>query len=214
MNYVIGVSVGRMGEGWALALIAMPGQQKGEVRHLERRPRENVPQLVARLETLLPALPTESRVEGNPLALDTTETGKPIVDMIRNARASCALHSVAIAEKTSTNLWCHEARERDLFANVSLMMQAGTLRIARDLPLAGSLERALAAVRIDVTPTSASLAPPRREHDGLVMALAVGAWIAEKMNACERDLEGWKEVIRQQERAYEEQQHRDWRYGW
>jgi hypothetical protein len=132
MSFVVGRALGRSGVGAALAVIDLTDDSRLEVGRLERRGVEPCPALVTHLETLIPQLPKKDQLSHVSLAIDATEVGRPIVEMIRHAKTGANVHSVTVTGGDSVLEEDHQIRlpERDLVVNVKVLVQAGRLQIA------------------------------------------------------------------------------------
>jgi hypothetical protein len=71
--------------------------------------------------------------------------------------------------------------KKDLVACAQVLLQARRLRVARELPLADVLVRELENFRVRITPAANEAFGDWREgqHDDLVFALALAAWVGE-----------------------------------
>ena len=65
---------------------------------------------------------------------------------------------------------------------LQVLLQSGRLRIARELEHAETLQKELAAFRVKVTAAGNETFEARRErdHDDLVLAVALAAWLGER----------------------------------
>ena len=71
--------------------------------------------------------------------------------------------------------------ERDLVSTVQMLLQSGPLRIAAGLPEAATLMAELQAFRVTTNPGGhdSNGASRERDHDDLVLALALACWTGE-----------------------------------
>jgi hypothetical protein len=121
------------------------------------------------------------------LVVDQTGVGRPVVDMLREAR----LHPIAITITGGDNVTGehpeYRVPKRDLVTAVQVLLQSERLKIARGLPEAQTLVNELLAFRVSINlrtghDSYGNDASAWREnpHDDLVLATAVGVWHGEK----------------------------------
>jgi hypothetical protein len=115
------------------------------------------------------------------LVIDATGVGRPVVDMIRQAK----LEPVAITihggdAVTFENGW--RVPKRDLVSIVQVLLQTDRLKFAADLPIVGTLVQELLAFRVKISEAGHDSYGSWREgaHDDLVLALACAVWWAER----------------------------------
>jgi hypothetical protein len=187
--YTVGLDLGQSQDPTALAALESrhePAGWRHAVRHLERYPlgtpyvgTPGVPGVVDLVRSLLlrPPLP------GCTLAVDRTGVGRGVVDAFRAARLPCRLLAITITaggtvRREGWEVWVPKA---DLVAVVQVGLQSGRLTIAPRLPLAEVLARELKAFRVKLTAAgNETFSAREREHDDVVLALAVGLWAAER----------------------------------
>ena len=141
----------------------------GTVRHLERM-QLGTPytQVVQRVWEVLrhPMLEGQCR-----LVVDATGLGAPVVDLLRSAKAGGRLTAVSITSGDRA----HGQGERwhvprgDLLSGLEVMLEAGTLKIVRQLKEAERLVREMESMRLE---------GQGGEHDDLVFAVALAVWRA------------------------------------
>jgi hypothetical protein len=116
------------------------------------------------------------------LVVDGTGVGAPVVDMLRAAGLRCEITAVTITggERESRRLSLSVGvPKRDLIAGVQLALEKGELRIARRMKEMGSLVRELVAMKIGSGGGGVGH-EDGREHDDLVIALALACWRARR----------------------------------
>ncbi|MEP6715176.1 MAG: hypothetical protein ABJC09_06355 [Terriglobia bacterium] len=123
------------------------------------------------------------------LAVDSTGVGAPVVEMLKDAGLECEIGAVTISggEREHRNgsfagvtRW--SVPKQDLISGLQLLLEKGQLRIAKNLPAAGSLVRELMdmrAVRKESGHTRLG-ADRSGEHDDLVIALSLAVWRARR----------------------------------
>ncbi|HEY7157283.1 MAG TPA: hypothetical protein VH575_25240 [Gemmataceae bacterium] len=121
------------------------------------------------------------------LVADATGVGRAVVDLFREASLPVSeLVAVTITGGHEVNrvTW-EDARvpKRDLVGAVQSALQGRRLKIAKQLPEAATLTRELSTFRVKINVASATEsfeAWRERDHDDLVLALALALWVAEE----------------------------------
>jgi hypothetical protein len=127
---------------------------------------------------------------GSQLAVDQTGVGRAVVDLFRARGLPAALHAVTITgghdvagpDPLSGRLdW--RVPKRDLVDTLQLLLQSGRLRWSRRLGLAAVLAQELSAFRVKVTRSAHEAYGAWRDgqHDDLVLAVALAAWLGERV---------------------------------
>ena len=139
------------------------------------------PRVVARVKAILALDELGGQCS---VAADATGVGAPVMDMLREARLGCDVESVTITsgEKESRSGQTWNVPKRDLIAGLQVLLERDQLRIAEKLRDAGPLMRELMNVRTrrKENGRERSGADGYGEHDDLVIALALGCWLASK----------------------------------
>jgi hypothetical protein len=123
------------------------------------------------------------RLKAAPLVLDRTGIGRAVADLFKPLEARRVPVTITGGTKAirdeDTGAW--SVPKKDLVGTVQVLLQAGRLRIAPALPEAATLERELLAFRVKVTIHANETFESWRErdHDDLVLALALAAWYSE-----------------------------------
>jgi hypothetical protein len=154
------------------------------IRHLHRWHLGTAyPQIVADVKALL------AQVPGSSLALDATGVGRAVVDLFRAAQLPAAqlpaarLVPITITggnEATRVDRGWHVPK-KDLVGSVQAALQARRLRIAPALREAKTLTKELQTFRVKVclaTANESFEAWRERDHDDLVLAVAMAVWLA------------------------------------
>jgi hypothetical protein len=120
---------------------------------------------------------------GAPLAVDQTGVGRAVVDMIRDAGLYAQLSPVLITAGHATTYgedgaW--HVPKKELVSTLQVLLQGARLKIAR-VPDREVLVKELLAFRVKVTAAGNETFESWRErdHDDLVLAVALAAWMAE-----------------------------------
>ena len=191
-TYFCGLDLGQAQDFTALAVLEKPVQKPGDkgrpvysVRHLERwelgTPYTEIVKDVAK------------RVERPPLRdslliVDKTGVGTAVVDMFTEARLPVRLrpalitsgHAVTPGEGGGVHV-----PKIELASTLQALLQARRLLIVQSLPEAAVLGQELATFRVKVTTAGNETfeAWRERDHDDLVLAVALAAWWAETMHS-------------------------------
>jgi hypothetical protein len=117
------------------------------------------------------------------LVVDETGVGKPVVDMLRQAK----LRPIPVTITAGTRdahvehgIW--RVSKRELVSVVKVLLQSRTLKIAPMLPEAGVLVKELENFQMKITDAMNDTYGAWREgeHDDLVLATALACWWAKR----------------------------------
>lgn len=179
MRYTVGIDLGQAFDYTAFAILEERKLRQYDLRHVERH--RNVPYtvIVDRTRELV------AQLRGNvSLAVDATGVGRPVVDMLEEARIGATLYALTLTGGDSVQRDGRQIRvpKRDVVSSVACLLQTGRLRIPRSLPGAEVLERELVRFRAKITLSGHDTYEAWREadHDDLVLAVALGCWLNEK----------------------------------
>jgi hypothetical protein len=179
MRYTVGIDLGQAFDYTAFAILEERKLRQYDLRHVERH--RNVPYtvIVDRTRELV------AQLRGNvSLAVDATGVGRPVVDMLEEARIGATLYALTLTGGDSVQREGRQIRvpKRDVVSSVACLLQTGRLRIPRSLPGAEVLERELIRFRAKITLSGHDTYEAWREadHDDLVLAVALGCWLNEK----------------------------------
>jgi hypothetical protein len=193
VKFVIGVDLGQASDYTAFAILQEKTERTYDVRHLERHRQKSYPSLVERLKEIVLRLG-----ERTLLAVDATGVGRPVVDMIRDAHIDAELQAITITAGDTVvrdGIW-RRVPKRDLVSTVAVLLQTGRLRVARSLTLAPILERELQTFRakISISGNDTYEAWRERDHDDLVLAVALAAWTRTSTADWTKWLEAWAKI--------------------
>ena len=197
MAFIIGADFGQSYEYTAFAVLEETPEYHFQVRHLERHRQKSYPALIERLKEIVGRLP-----EPVYLVVDVTGVGRPVLESIREARIkSSSIYAITITGGDSVIQESLEYKvpKRDLVSTVALFLQHETLKIAKGLRDAPTLERELRNFRAKV---SISAAPDTCEawrdgdHDDLVLAVAIACWVGQKACQSARAWQAWLDFMR------------------
>jgi len=175
--FVVGVDLGQAQDYTAICVVEARGTEY-LLRHLERLALGTLyPRIVQRVEEIVRRLPSADFQ----LAVDATGVGQPVVDLLEQA----GLEPVGVIITGGDTVQREGRRlrvpKRDLVAVLTIVFQAGQLKIAETLPLAGVFAKELLSfkVKIDVRTAHDTYGAWREgEHDDLVLAVAIAVWTA------------------------------------
>ncbi|MBI3789940.1 MAG: hypothetical protein HY275_03580 [Gemmatimonadetes bacterium] len=150
-----------------------------DVRHLVRLPlRMPYPEQVAYVASLLRRAPLNGG--RTRLVVDQTGVGRPVMDLLRRG----GLRPIGITI-TAGDKWSHaeggdyRVSKLLLVSQLQAMLNDGTLRIAKDLSERQALVTELMDFRANISEAGYTRFGAREgTHDDLVLAVAIGAWIA------------------------------------
>lgn len=179
MRFVVGVDLGQTADYTAITILEECEGDSYDVRYLERLRNTPYPAIVKRLGHLVRRLP-----ERPCLAVDATGVGRPVIDMIRDANFPADVYPITLTGGDAANkdgMECHVPK-RDVASTVAVLLQTGRLRIARGLRESETLFRELLnfRVKISLSGHDSYEAWREQEHDDLVLAVGLAAWLSEK----------------------------------
>jgi hypothetical protein len=119
------------------------------------------------------------------LVADGTGVGRPVVDLLHNARLGCRVWAVSITagERESYSDGYYRVPKRDLVTGLQVLLQRGALQIAGKMRDGEILLREMREMRVRVTDGGREQFGVWRsgEHDDLVLAAALSAWASTKV---------------------------------
>ena len=188
MSYLVGLDLGQSRDCSALVIVEQqqipPAQPTYAVRHLYRWPLDTpYPRITRDLEALLARPPLAGRHE---LVVDQTGCGRPLVDQLRQAGLSLiavSLHGGDTVSQVGSN---YRTPKRDLVGVTHVLLQQHRLQFAEALPLAPVLTQELLSFKVKIDPATAHesySAWREKDHDDLVLALALALWWGERTAA-------------------------------
>jgi hypothetical protein len=153
-----------------------PPFERLDIRHVERFPLgTKYAQICQMVWDRVQAAPRP-----NYLAIDQTGVGNGVIEIFGGINpVGVTFTSGKAAQQTGPTSW--NVPKRDLVARVVVAVQNGVLRIAKTLPHADLLIRELLNFRakISLAGNDSYEAWRERDHDDLVFAVALAAWMAE-----------------------------------
>jgi hypothetical protein len=117
------------------------------------------------------------------IVLDATGVGGAVLDMLRTKSFThCRLIPVVFTsgerDSFATDRW--HVPKRDLIQGLAILLESGNLLIEPRLPESAALRRELQNLRWQISPSGRDTFSGGREHDDLVMAVALGIWRGRK----------------------------------
>jgi hypothetical protein len=130
------------------------------------------------------------------LAVDRTGVDYAVVDMLADAlcgRVSCLFYPITITAGhvvTADDSGGLHVPKKELVGTLQLLLQTRRLQVARTLPEAAVLVKELENFRVKVTTARSETFESWREgqHDDLVLAVALAAWMGEQALPTPNDL--------------------------
>jgi hypothetical protein len=191
----VGLDLGQAQDYTALAVLSRPRLTGREppaereppyaVGHLHRFPLGTpYPTVVASVVELLRAPP----LRGCMFVVDQTGVGRAVVDMLTDAmegRVNCKFCPVTITagqEVNRSESGQLRVPKKELVGCLQVLLQTRRLRIAQALPDAATLVRELETFRVKITEAANETFGAWREgqHDDLVLAVGLAAWVGER----------------------------------
>jgi hypothetical protein len=151
------------------------------VRHLERLPQGTpYPAICERLVNLFAQPP----LLGATLVVDETVVGRAVLDMIRQARPRAKIRPITVTagHEVVPDGAGWNVPKKELISLLQVLFQSRRLQVARLLPMAATLVKELETVRARVTVKANETFESWRErdHDDLVLAVAMATWVGER----------------------------------
>ena len=179
MKYVVGVDLGQTADYTAITILEEKERGRYDVRYLERLRNTPYPSIVKRLDHLVRRLP-----ERPSMAVDATGVGRPVIDMIRDASIPATLYPITLTGGDAVVKKGMERHvpKRDVASTIAVLLQTGRLKVARGLKESDTLLRELLNFRVKVSLSGHDTYEAWREseHDDLVLAVGLAAWLFEK----------------------------------
>ena len=188
-DYFVGLDLGKSADYSALAVVEVDEDfdedtrrwlRRHAVRHLKRWPlRTPYPAIVAEVVGMLGKEP----LEGARLVVDQTGVGAAVVDLFRTSGVE-GLTPVLITAGNAVSRdgeGVFHVAKKELVSTLQVLLQEHRLRIAPALQYAETLEKELQTFRVKITAAANETfeAWRERDHDDLVLALALAVWHAE-----------------------------------
>jgi len=184
-HYVLGLDLGQTKDFTALAVLERQPAIAAEkldyaLRHLRRFPLGTpYPAIVSAMT----AIRKNSSLRDAPLVVDQTGVGRAVVDMIHRARPRARIRPItitAVHDVVPDGAGWHVPK-KELVSVLQVLLQSKRLQVARALPMATVLVKELECFRVKITASANETfeAWRERDHDDLVLAAAMAAWVGE-----------------------------------
>jgi hypothetical protein len=221
-DYYVGLDLGQTTDFTALAVLERPPADGGAgdgpayaLRHLERFP------LGTPYTAIVPAatrLANAAPGGAATLVVDQTGVGRAVVDLLRRAPGTGRIVPVTITgglEVAEQEDGSYHVPKKELVTCLQLLLQSRRLKVARTLPHADTLVQELSNFRVKITEALHETFGAWREgeHDDLVLAVALAAWLAEREPAWGPDCIGYgrdNPVLRAPEGVFLPEGHWGW----
>lgn len=133
----------------------------------------------------------DPKFAGQTLVVDGTGVGRPVVDLVRKARVNCRFVPVTITGGAAQALnaptvdeWGYwHVPKKELVGSVQALLGTGRIEIAPGLKFAGTLTQELKSFSYKISSQTAHVSLEswrEKDHDDLVLALALAAWYGER----------------------------------
>lgn len=183
-RYVVGLDLGQKRDHTAIAVIELRRELLPErdpvtwsflheesmrMVHLERVPLGTTyTDVVARVGAMF----GDTRLHGATLVADGTGVGAPVVDLLRKAGLPCRIVAVTITSGHHAHATAggYSVPKLDLISGMQVVVERGTLQIAKQLPMAEELVKELTGMR-------------KGSRDDLVLATSLACWWVKKTEA-------------------------------
>lgn len=193
-HYLTGLDLGQANDytAWIVLERIEHGEDRiarYDVRHIDRVRGEPYPAIVEHTRSLVETLRAARPRPALDLVVDYTGVGRPVADMIADARIDADVRLVTITGGDSETVGDRGERrvpKRNLAGVIQVLLQSERLRIGRDLALASVLTGELVNFRVRINlggHDSYGAGEDWREgsNDDLVLALALACWQGERM---------------------------------
>lgn len=185
-RYLSGLDLGQSNDFTALVVVEQTPRRNERggfevhhaVRHIERfKLGTSYPDIVAAVRDLFARSPLAQSL----LVIDRTGVGRPVHDLFKASgiRASVTGWTITAGQ----NVGDGTVPKKDLVGAIQATLGARRLQIAPGLPLADTLAKELEMFRVKVTAdrNETFSAGRERDHDDLVLGLALAVWTGERL---------------------------------
>lgn len=185
MKYYVGLDLGQARDYTAVAILERSQKEcTWGVRHLHRFPLGTpYPSLVESTRDLVRRPPLLGNVQ---LVIDATGVGRPVLDIFRRGNMGHRVVGVSIhggdAVSQDPSISGYRVPKRDLVSNLQLLFQQRRLRIPTNLRESDILIQELRSFRVQISDAGHDSYGAWRsgEHDDMVLAVALAAWMAQR----------------------------------
>lgn len=186
-DFILGLDLGQSQDYSALAILerrwvrpigSETSVRHYSLRHLQRWPlKTSYPDIVAEVGRMVQIAPLSNPL----LAVDQTGVGVPVVEMIRDARIKAQLKPILITgghEITYDGKW--HVPKKELVSTIQVLLQTHRIKFGQ-IPERKVLIQELLnfKVKININAHETFEAWRERDHDDMVLAVALAAWLGE-----------------------------------
>jgi hypothetical protein len=182
MSFLVGLDLGQARDYTAVAVVERLEDQPSRyaVRHLERFPLGTAyPAIVEAVTALLRRPPLWKYT---PLVVDATGVGAPVADLLRRAGLVPVLVKIHGGQSvTRDDEGAFRVPKRDLASVLAVLLQSRRLHVAASLRDAAVLVTEMLAFKVKISAGGTDMyeAWRERDHDDLVLAVALACWYGE-----------------------------------
>lgn len=156
------------------------GEVAYHLRHIER-PQQGTeyPVVVDRLIELYQSPQLDQYPKA--VVIDFTGVGRPVFDLMRRSGFHQSLNAISITggDHVTYNGPVRNVPKRDLVTNLQVMLQNGTMKIAKGIKETDALVEELANFQVKITASGHDVYGGRSGvHDDIVLSVAMAAWLA------------------------------------
>lgn len=155
------------------------GEIAYHLRHLERPPRgTEYPAVVDRLIEIFHS--EQLKKHSRAVVIDLTGVGRPVYDLMVKSGFHYSLNAISITGGGTVNYVDrhYNVPKRDLVTNLQVMLQNGSMRIAKGIKEADALVEELANFQVKISESGHDTYGGRSGvHDDLVLSVAMAAWL-------------------------------------
>lgn len=185
MRFYAGLDLGQARDFTAMAILERSQKEcRWELRLLHRFPLGTAyPSLVESMRDIVRRPPLLGNVQ---LVIDATGVGRPVLDIFRKGNMGHGVVGVSIhggdAVSKDPSISGYRVPKRDLVSNLQLLFQQRLLRIPTDLRESEILIQELRSFRVQISDAGHDSYGAWRsgEHDDMVLAVALAAWLGQR----------------------------------
>ena len=183
-KFILSADLGQVNDYTAITIFEIIGSRQSTVYHLRHIERPALgtpyPKIVDRLKEIVNS--DQLREQRKSIVIDITGGGRPVWDMVRQGIRGVPLNGVSITggDIVTKDGTIYRVPKRDLISAMQVAFQGGQLKIARELPLAGTLITELTNFKVKISASGHDQYEAWREsiHDDIVLSAAMAVWLA------------------------------------
>ncbi len=172
-RYAVGLDLGKAQDYTAIAIV----ERTGHLRHVERaRLGTAYTAIVEHVVALMARPELAGRTD---LVVDATGVGAPVVDQIREAGLDPIPVTITAGKRVRCVNGVWRVPKAALVRGLVAAVESGRLKVANGLSGGDALVRELLDFRREITKRGNAVFGGAREHDDLVIAVALACWWSE-----------------------------------